>query len=261
MRQNGLVGCLGSVPRGGCKERRGPAQGLRLAPSRRQAETGGRVDRRLRRRVAARMPHRARRIRRHALGLGCPRSTTRPTTATGSNASTRGCQPAHLDQAGERRRRPHQQAAVASPRARRGRRRRAARSGSVPASRGIDQRQREPRLADAGRTADQHGAAPTSTAEACTVGHRGCMTVARLARQAHDEARAEDLRLLVVGCRGAEPVLRPEPAAHAPRRSAWRSTGRARNSARSPGAAGRCRSARRSSPSHRGGCPARRRRR
>ena len=77
-------------------------------------------------------------------------------------------EPAHLDQAGERRRRAHQQPAVPGlelhavvghqPGER-----------SEPGLRRVDQRQREPRLAAAGRAADEHRAAPTSTAEACTV--------------------------------------------------------------------------------------------
>ena len=48
---------------------------------------------------------------------------------------------------------------------------------------------------------------------------------------------------------------RPRCGRHGLRRSAWRSTGRARNSGRSPDAAGRCRSARRSSRSASGRMP------
>ena len=89
--------------------------------------------------------------------------------------------------------------------------------------------------------------APTSTAEAwrCDWSRR---------RQANDEARAEHLR-------SSPPRRRrrcgspPRCARHAPRRSVCRSKARGRNSGRSPGAAGRYRSARKCDRTRPGACP------
>ena len=169
--------------------------------------------------------------------------------------------PAHLDQAGERAARPHQQPAVRGfdmgavvgdqPRERtagppRPRRAAPARAATCPLPDG-------PRISTRAR-ADQHGGGVDGR---CMCSARG----AHARRQAHGEARAEHRAARRSVAAIAQCGSRPRCGRDAPRRSAWRSTGRGRNSGRSPGPAGRCRSARRSARARPAGCPGRRRRR
>ena len=102
--------------------------------------------------------------------------------------------------------------------------------GRAPCAAAFRRSQASRDLPDPGGPRISTALGPTSTAEAWMVdglagpSHR---------RQAHDEAGAEHARLFASRA-GRSAVLGADACRHALRRSAWRSTGRARSSGRSP---------------------------
>ena len=164
-------------------------------------------------------------------------------------------EPADLDQAGQFRRRAHDQLASAGLQIdpvvadQHGRR-------DLPGAAGQDQIERQPRLAGAGRPADQHGAVADQHGRRVDA-RPPCAVMSPATGPRSGRRRSAARRRRWPGRCGS----RPRSGRHGPRRSAWRSTARDRNSGQSPDAAGRCKTARRSAPARPRGCPARRRRR
>ena len=184
--------------------------------------------------------------------------------ATGSNGSRRMPRPRTSIRPAKRRR-PGAPAGGRSPlrhaRGRRATSRRRSGTRAALAAR-LQQRQRQRDLPRAGRAADQHRArAPTSTAEAWMVGSIALKHRRSHRRQADDEAGAEH--------RGSSPsCVAARRAVLGPDAAAMRFDDLLGDRKAEPGilaeallAAGRCRSARRSSPARPAGCRGRRRRR
>ena len=126
----------------------------------------------------------------------------------------------HLDQAGQRRRRTHQQAAmfgldldtvVANQ----------AHERQPNSMLGLEQRERQPRLARSGRSPDQNGACANEDGGGVDGGrHSSYLPSSRKKfqawsnnRQPHHESRAQHLGRAVFGCLHADAILRPESAA------------------------------------------------